>query len=114
MKKKLKTPTLVTTAILTLITVVFWIAFEVIRTVTTKPPPTVPEEIISPLNPTLDENTLNKLQQRINLSEGQTGNLVVSEATATPEVTATPEATATVTATASASATPVALPSGTP
>lgn len=105
MKKKLKTPTLVTTAVLTLITVIFWVAFEVYRTLTTKPAPVVPAEIIAPLNPTLDEATLNKLKLRINLSDDEVGNLVAG--------TPVPVATEIPTPVASESATPVASQSAT-
>lgn len=115
MKKKLKTPTLVTTAILTMITVVFWIAFEVYRTITTKPAPTVPQEVIAPLNPTLDEGTLNKLQLRINLDENQVGNLAVADlSSATPLPTETPVASPSATATTTGSASPVSSPQATP
>ena len=110
MKKKLKTPTLVTTAVLTMITVIFWIAFEVYRTITTKPAPTVPQEIIAPLNPTLDEGTLNKLQLRINLDESQVGNLVTQTVTPVPTPTEAPVASESGTPTASASASPTANP----
>ncbi len=112
MRKKLKTPTLVTTAVLTLITVIFWVAFEVYRTITHKPPPVVPEEIILPLNPTLDQNILNGLSKRINLGESEVGNLTAENQTPTPvptpEVTEAPVATESATPTASPSGTPVA------
>lgn len=111
MKKKLKTPTLVTTAILTLITVIFWVAFEVYRTITAKPAPTVPQEIISPLNPTLDGEILNKLSQRINLTETEVGNLRAEEPQ-TPTPIPTPEETEIPVATESGEV--VASPSGTP
>lgn len=108
--KKLKTPTAVTTAVLTLITLFFWIAFEVYRSLTVRPAPPVPAEIIMPLNPTLDAESLNKLQQRMHLSETEIGNNTL--ATATP--IATPEPITQVDTPASDSATPSATPSASP
>ncbi len=97
--KKIKTPTAVTSAGLTLITIFFWAAFEVYRALTIKIPPPVPKEIVNPLDPTLDTQVLNNLSQRLFFQEGDIGNLEVSSL-----VTATPIATPT--ATASAKATP--------
>ncbi len=78
MKRGIKTPTAVTTAILTVITIFFWIAFEIYRSLTTKPSPPVPPDIVTPLNPTLDVAGLNKLQQRMHLSDDEIGNFVVT------------------------------------
>lgn len=78
MRKGIKTPTAVTTAILTITTIFFWIGFEIYRSLTAKPAPIVPPEIVNPLNPALDVTTLNKLQQRMHLSEDQIGNFTVA------------------------------------
>lgn len=112
--KKLKTPTAVTTAVLTLITIFFWIAFEVYRSLTVKPTPPVPPEIIIALNPTLDSAALNKLQQRMHLSDTEIGNNTIP--TSTPVATSAPITESTVSATpaASESATPSASPSASP
>src|SRR5258708_33500545 len=111
--KKLKTPTAVTTAVLTLITIFFWAGFEVYRSLTVKPVPTVAEAVIKPIDPSLDTNTLGKLQQRIFLTNDQIGNIqAVTEPTATPQPTLLPQstvppgATPFATSTASAKATP--------
>jgi hypothetical protein len=63
--KKTKLPSPVTLAILTLITVVFWISFGVLRILTAKPSPKVSAEILNPLTPTLDTETLNKIESGI-------------------------------------------------
>lgn len=63
--KKLKVPSSVTIAILTLITIIFWIVFGVIRIIVFKPSPSIPEQILTPLNPTLDKKTVDKIQERI-------------------------------------------------
>lgn len=93
MRRGIKTPTAVTTAILTVITIFFWIAFEIYRSLTTKPAPPVPPEIVVPLNPTLDVATLNKLQQRMHLSDDQIGNFTVSSPNLAPPVVSSPSAT---------------------
>src|SRR5258708_1948608 len=87
--KKLKTPTAVTTAVLTLITIFFWAGFEIYRSFTVKPTPTVPKVVINPINPNLDTTTLNKLQQRLFLTDDQIGN-TGTVATTAPTVIPTP------------------------
>ena len=108
--KKSRTPTPVITAVLTLITILFWLGFEIFRTLTVKPEATVPQPIIKPLDPTLDISTLQSIGQRAFLSDDQIGNTQPTVATvapsATPAVTATPIA--------SGSATPIATSSGSP
>ena len=77
MKNKKKTPPLLRLAIITTITVMLWIVFEVYRSFTTKPPLSVPPEILSPLNPSLDAQSLIELQRRIQLEEGQLGQTIL-------------------------------------
>jgi hypothetical protein len=91
-----KTPQLVIIGILTLITIFFWIAFEVYRGFSVKPPPAVPAEVISPINPALDADTLNKLQQRVHLSDEEIGNnAVAAQPTSAPSAPVTPAPTST-------------------
>lgn len=104
--KKLKTPTAVTTAILTLITVFFWVAFEVYRAITARPAPVVPPEIILPLTPTLDQTALDKLQQRMHLTDEEVGTFVIT----TPSPSPTSEPTASASPAGSPSATPTSSP----
>ena len=97
--KKLKTPTAVTTAVLSLITIFFWAGFEIYRSLTVKPTPVVQAEIVNPLNPTLDTKTLEGLQQRLFLDDSQIGNNAAATSTPTPTLTPIPTATASPTAT---------------
>lgn len=106
--KKLKTPTAVVTAILTLITIFFWAGFEIYHALTTKPAPPVPAEIINPLDPTLNTKSLDSISQRLFLSDTQIGNTQAQTPTPVPTQTPSPTPNAT------ASATPVASPSATP
>jgi hypothetical protein len=68
---KHRAPKLVTIAIFTTITVIFWVFFGVYRVLTSEPNPNVPPEILSPLNPTLDTTALLKLDDKIYFEEGQ-------------------------------------------
>lgn len=109
--KGFKTPTAVTTLILTLITIFFWAGFEIYRSFTVKPAPPVPVPILKPLDPTLDTKSLDSLQSRIFLDDSQIGTTVL--VTTTPNPTLTPSATASpVEATPSAS--PSVIPTSTP
>lgn len=92
MKEKTKTPSLVTIAILTTVTIVFWIGFGVYRIFTSKPSSPVPQEVILPLNSNLDMTALNGLQNKMYFSESQIGPTViqpVSQPAPTPEATET-------------------------
>ena len=97
----MKTPTAVITAVLTLITIFFWVGFEVYRSFTVKPVPPVPAEVIKPLDPNLDIKTLNSLQQRM-----------VITASTVPLATSTPIPSPTIIPlpSASPSATPTSKP----
>ncbi len=49
---------------LTIITAVVWVGLEIYRTFTRVPPPTGTEELLRPLNPTLNMQVFNDLEQR--------------------------------------------------
>lgn len=82
--KKSHAPTSVTTAILTLITIMFWAGFEIYHSITNKPVPPVSAEIINPVDPTLDTNTLNSLLGRTFLIDNDIRNVQISSQTPTP------------------------------
>jgi hypothetical protein len=109
--KKRKTPTAVTTAILTLITIFCWAGFEVYRSLTIKPIPPVPAEILNPLDPTLDTASLNSLNQRLFLNENEIGNNVATNAAIFATIAPLPSATPVSSASASPIASSSALPS---
>lgn len=92
--QKNKLPIPITILILTLVTAIFWIIFEVARTFIKEPRPAVPRAITQPLNPNLDAEVLAQLQQRLELSDAEIGNVTIIAQTPTPEPTpvATPEA----------------------
>ena len=104
--KKPKAPKLVTTAITTTITVIFWIFFTLYQVLTTKPAPSVDPKLLEPINPTFDTKTLDKITERGFFEEGSFVSLQQLQPTVEPapepvvETTVEPE-TPTPTQTAS-------------
>lgn len=96
--KKRKLPSLVTILVLTVITVVFWLALDIYRALTVKPTPSVSEQILRSLDPNLDEATLNTLQKRVYIEDSlinaiplqQPIDIVVEEIIAEPTPTIEP------------------------
>ncbi len=50
--------------ILTLVTLLIWLAFTVIRSFTSEADAVVPVEIVLPLNPNLDTQTLDQMESK--------------------------------------------------
>jgi hypothetical protein len=109
--KKSKTPSLVTTAIITTITVFTWIAFGIYRALTSLPPVSVPPEILAPLSPELDSEAMSRLTQRLYFEEGQTGPVLIPRA---PEEETQPSPSISPPLSPTISITPSATPSATP
>lgn len=68
--KKTKIPSLVSLIILTVITILFWIIFGVVRVFTTKPTPELQSEVLNPLNPTYDKTVVDKIEKRLYFEQG--------------------------------------------
>lgn len=100
--KRSKLPSLVAVLILTLITAVMWVGLSVYRALSLKPAESVPQEILQPLDPNLDSDTLGKIQSKIFLDDSQIPEVAVSQTNA-PVATKAPQASPQ----ASPSATPV-------
>lgn len=85
-----------------------WISLSIYRAITSKPAPVVPQTVSQPLTPSLDVDSINKIESRLYLDDTQIpDNVVTVTAPSTPA-----PATAPVVAPIS---TPVASPSaGTP
>ncbi len=69
---KPKTDRLLTLAILTAIASVFWIFFNVYRVFTSEPTPSIPPEILEPVNPNLDKNAIAAIAKRLYIEDNQT------------------------------------------
>lgn len=96
-------PALVKLAILTVVTALVWVGFEVYRAFTVSPPLTVSDAVIQPLDPTLDINTLDGIVNKTWLDDSQIGDTVLTGPTPLPSQTQTPSPTVTPQATESAS-----------
>jgi hypothetical protein len=68
--KKPNPPKLVTIAVTTTITIVFWIFFTLYQVLTSKAEPSVSEKLLSPIIPELDRESLLKIKDRIFFEEG--------------------------------------------
>lgn len=64
MKSK-KLPSLIILVILTSITILFWISFNIYQVFSKQVSPVVPEEVILQIDPKLDTNTLNIMKSKI-------------------------------------------------
>lgn len=51
--------------ILTLVTLLIWLSFTIFRSFTREAAPVVPVEIVLPVNPKLDTNTIKQMEQRL-------------------------------------------------
>jgi len=63
--KKEKLPRVIILIVLTSITVVFWVFFSIYSAVSKTTPVSVTEEVILPLDPKLDTQTINQMEERI-------------------------------------------------
>ncbi len=90
--RKLKAPRLVTISIITTATIILWIFFEVYRIFTAQPASSVPEELLVPISPSLDTQSLNNIQGRILFSEEEIPETLIPIAPpeAAPEQEPTP------------------------
>lgn len=90
--KKEKLPSLISVLILTLITVVMWVSFDVYRAITKAPESIVSAEITKTLNPTLDQESIKMVESRTLLDDSQIPEDIISSSPI-PRIIATPEPT---------------------
>ncbi|OGM28356.1 hypothetical protein A2962_00735 [Candidatus Woesebacteria bacterium RIFCSPLOWO2_01_FULL_39_61] len=67
--KKQKAPRLVTVAIFTTVTLIFWVFFSLYNILTSKPVIHVDSKLLEPLDPNLDRNALGQLGSRVFFEE---------------------------------------------
>jgi hypothetical protein len=60
-----KLPNVINLMILTLVTLLIWLSFTVIRSFTAEPAAIVPVEIVLPINPNLDSQTLDQMETKL-------------------------------------------------
>lgn len=107
-----KLPSLVTILVLTLITTLMWIGFNIYRAFAQKPAPAVPDEISQPLTPTLDRDTISKIQSSLFFDQSQVPQINITGTTPAPVAIPTPNLQPTPAA--SPSALPIVTPSPLP
>lgn len=90
--KKEKKPNVVILGILTLVTILFWIGLSAYRSLTIEPSVNVPSEILEPISPSLDLESLSRVSGRIYFQEQDLANIVLV-APPSPSPEATPEPT---------------------
>lgn len=83
--EKTKAPKLITVAIFTTITVVFWVFMSLYSIITSTPPASVDPELLIPLNPALDLDALSRLEGRIFFEQGETSSPVIIREEPLPE-----------------------------
>lgn len=115
MKKHFSTPGLITIAILTIITAVFWTFFSVLRIFMTKEEDVeIPEKILAPLNPQLNSAALDSLGSRKFIEEGQIPSVNYSEVAEEIPLEEVLEEEPTEEPVEEAEGTPAPTPAGTP
>ncbi|OGM16156.1 hypothetical protein A2V56_00925 [Candidatus Woesebacteria bacterium RBG_19FT_COMBO_42_9] len=101
--KKNKLPSLISILIMTLITSLFWVSLSTYRAFTAKPSESVPKEVSDPINLTLDQTAIKKIESGIYFDSSQIPENVVTaplstpitQPTQLPQSAPTPEATPT-------------------
>jgi hypothetical protein len=63
--KNTKLPAIITLMIMTLITTIFWISFNIYRVFKQEADPVVPEEVILQIDPKLDNTTIELIKNKI-------------------------------------------------
>lgn len=103
---KPKPPSIIPLLVLTLIMVVMWVSFDIYRSFQKPTDVHVPESVLQPLTPTLDQTTVDQIEKRIYLDDSQ-----IPDSVATAKHTA--DSAITGDSAASPAAQPVASDSGT-
>jgi|SRR3972149_660447 len=85
-----KAPRLLTTAILTTITVVFWIFFEVYKIFVSTPNINVPEKLLDPIDPSLNVDVLREIESKVYFEEAQIPETIITPASTLILPTPTP------------------------
>jgi len=69
--RKPPTPTIVTLVVFTTVTVILWIFISVYNILINKPVVDVPQELLEPINASLDTAQLQKISEKVFFEEGQ-------------------------------------------
>lgn len=94
-KEKIKLPSIISILILTLIAVFMWLGSDVYRAIKQPVEITVPTSVSQPLDPRLNENTINQIESRSLLNDSDIPDNVVISASSGPNSKSTPIPSAT-------------------
>jgi hypothetical protein len=101
--KRPKPPSIITVAIITTITIIFWIFFEVYQILTGNVDVDVPQQLLKPLDPTLNQEILSSLKGKIEFQKDEvthfSASVKVEQEQETEEENLSPELTPTTTPT---------------
>ncbi len=75
--KKPKAPKLVTVAIFTTITIIFWVFISLYNIIMSTPDINVDPELLEPINPNLEKEALDRLEGRIFFEDGETNSPII-------------------------------------
>ena len=78
-EEKQKLPNFVFIFGLTIITIIFWITHSVVGLIRKEPTVEVPEEVLKPINPNLDTQTLDRIDKRFFLERNEIQEFEISE-----------------------------------
>lgn len=92
--KKNKLPSLISVLILTLITVVMWVSFDIYRAITKAPESIVSADITKSLNPTLDQDSIKLMESRTLLDDSQIPENIIISSSPVPVAKIIPSPTA--------------------
>lgn len=81
--KKVSLPKPITILVLTLMTTVVWVGLSVYRAITVKPPATVSEDILKPLNPVIDASVIKQVESSIYFEESDIPEINIENSQAT-------------------------------
>ena len=104
--KKNKLPKPISILILTLLTTTVWISLGIYRAITSQPAPSVPQNVIKSLTPTLNKESISKIESSIFFNDSEIPQAEVQSLAPSPTVVPTEIA--------SPSASPIASPSASP
>jgi len=106
--KDIKAPNIVIIGVLTVITIAFWIIYGIYKLLSNPQTVSVESQILEPLSPTLDRDSLSTLEQRVFFSEDEIGETTISfsspSPSPSPEVSPSPSPSAEEESTATESA----------
>ena len=103
--KDIKAPNLVIIGVLTIVTIAFWIIYGIYQLISKPQPVSVESQIIEPLSPTLNRDSLSTLEQRIFFSEDEIGETIISFSSPSPSPFPSPSPSSEEESTATESAT---------